>query len=105
MSRMNLYHVKSTVFAQFTCCFIRFYNFEDQLFRHFLHFSDRRYFMARSICHIASVLITANAGKSAVFSSVGKLDVGVCSRVVDRARRLCHSLFHTKRIQLQLLVM
>ena len=102
---MNLYHIESTVLAQFTCFFIRFYDFEDQLFRHLLYFSDRRHFMTRSVCHVASVLIAANTGKSAVLSAVGKLDVGVRSGIVDRASRLCHSLFHTKRIQLQLLVM
>ena len=102
---MYLHHVKTAVFAQLCPCTVGFYNLHDYFFWHGLHRPCRHHDIAGSVSHLACIMFPSHAGKSAVHSAVGQLDVSICACVMDSPCSLCHALLHTIGIQLKLLVM
>lgn len=101
---MDLYHVETAILADLSCLSVRFDDLIDHLPGHLLNSASRRHFITYAPCLGASILITADTGKTAVLSAVGKLDVRICPGVVNRARRIAKSLPYTEGIKLQLFI-
>ena len=105
MRRMNLNHIKAAILAELRCFSVGIHDLIDHGHRHLLHLTLGGGFGAGTVGHGAAILLPADAGKAAVLSAVGQLDIGIGAAVVNSLGRLRQSLPDAEGIQLDLLIM
>ena len=104
VSRVDLDHVKSALLTELCGSAVGFHDLQDHLPGHLFHMALGKIFVTDAPCLCLSADGSADTLKSAPFSAVGELDIGIGARIVDLAGRDGKSFADSEGIQLQLLV-